>query len=367
MSKSDGAVAMGGGVRGQARFRKGSLNRTRVHAAARPIPSEAAPLHARWPARSGAAALVVAAIAVVAPERGQATEGAGGHYLIGAYAVPGAAVLPSEPGFYAPIPTMFSYRGTLGSSRDVPIGGRLQSGLTGDFAGVNLGAAYVLPVQLGQYTLATAVSLPLWYQRGRVSVIGPLGRERERTDDVFAFGDMTVSPVVLGWRSRDGAHFVQARVDVFAPTGDYNQRRFANTGFNYWTFTPTIAYTYLDGRTGLDVSASAGVDINTRNRETDYRSGAVFHLDLSVTKNVTERLGLGLIAAALVQVEDDQGPLARRLNGFRGQSFAVGPTARYGFSLGQRRVNAVVSWVPEFGVRNRTEGHAVYLRLLGAL
>ena len=73
-----------------------------------------------------------------------------------------------------------------------------------------------------------------------------------------------------------------------------------------------------------------------------------------------------LIVAAMVQVEDDRGPLARRLGGFRGQAFAVGPIARYTFQAGQTRLSAALSWAPEFGVRNRTEGHALYLRLVGA-
>jgi hypothetical protein len=313
--------------------------------------------------------LTVAALAVgIAASRStpsHGTEAAGGHYVIGAYALPGAGIVPPEPGLYS-VNAAFYYHGSLSAARQVPIGGRLQAGLTGDFAGVNIGAAYIPRLDLGQFTLGFSASLPLWYARGRAALVGPLGREFERTDDVFAFGDMVFSPFMLGWRSRSNSHFAQLRLDVWAPTGDYDVDRLANTGLNYWTFTPTLAYTYLDRRIGLDVSANAGLDFNTRNPKTDYHSGTLFHLDVAATKNVTPELGLGLIFSMLYQIEDDSGGLARRLGGFRGQSFAVGPIARYAFRLGRSEFNATLSWAPEFAVRNRTQGHAFLFTLAGA-
>ena len=156
---------------------------------------------------------------------------------------------------------------------------------------------------------------------------------------------MVISPTLLGWNT--GPHLLQARLNVFALTGPYKVGSLANVGMNYWTFTPTLAYTYLDPTLGLDVSASLGIDLNTRNEKADYRSGALLHFDRAVTKNIgTTGFGVGVLFAFPTQIQDDRGVLADRLGGFRGQSFSLGLLARYNFKLGRMEVNSMLRWAP---------------------
>lgn len=296
-----------------------------------------------------------ASLAAVLSEPARATEAAAGHYVIGTYAAPGAGIVPHEPGLYWGNQTLY-YSGSLSRTAQVPIGGRIESGLDASFFSTSLAAIYVPRLDWGNFALAFGVTLPLQNVTSRV-----FSGTRERTESNWSFGDMAFTPFALGYRS--GQNFFQARLDIFAPTGNYSTSSIANVGMNYWTFVPAIAYTRL-GR-NYDISVNAGIDLNLRNPKTRYTSGAMFHLDTSAVYDVAPGFGIGLIASMMSQVEDDQGGIAARLNGFRGQSFAVGPLLRYNFQIGRAHLQTMFSWAPEFGVQNRPSGNAFQFRISG--
>ncbi|MBS7811846.1 SphA family protein [Roseococcus pinisoli] len=297
----------------------------------------------------------MALFAAVLPGAAQATEAAAGHYVIGANAAPGAGIVPPEPGLYWASQTLY-YQGTLGRSVQLPIAGRIESGLQAGFFSTAIAGLYVPKLDLGNFSLAFSVALPLQNLDARI-----FSGTRERSENNWSFGDMVITPVALGYRS--GQNFFQARLDIFAPTGNYSTSSIANVGMNYWSFVPTIAYTRL-GR-NYDLSIGAGIDLNTRNPKTRYTSGAMFHLDATAIYDVAPGFGLGILASMMSQVADDRGGIAARLNGFRGQSFAVGPIARYNFQLGSAHLQTMFSWAPEFGVENRPTGNAFQFRVSG--
>jgi hypothetical protein len=287
-----------------------------------------------------------------------ATEAGAGHYIIGSYAAPAAGIVPPQPGVYWANVNLY-YGADASGSLTLPIAGNLVTGLRGDFSNFALSGIYVPKLDWGPFTFATGVTLPAQYLNSRGAVGG-----FSRSDNSGGFGDMIITPAILGWHS--GGHFFQARVDIFAPTGPYKVGSLANIGMNYWTFTPTVAYTYLDPHLGIDVSGSLGIDFNTPNESTNYQSGTLLHLDTSVTKSIgTTGLSLGLLGSMLYQIGDDSGGLAARLGGFRGQAFAVGPVASYAFKLGRMETNSSLRWAPEFAVEKRLSGHAVYLSFSG--
>ena len=151
-----------------------------------------------------------------------------------------------------------------------------------------------------------------------------------------------------------------------APTGVWEEGRIAFIGLNYWTFSPNIGFTRLIPEHGLDLSAYLGVDINTRNPDTDYYSGAMAHLDLSVTKSVTENLSFGAIAGFLYQVEDDDSAFADARNGFKGRAIAVGPLVQYKATFDEDfEVYFKLSWAHEIEVENRLKGDGVFLEVSG--
>lgn len=287
-----------------------------------------------------------------------ATEAGAGHYVTGAAATPGAGVVPPVPGLYWSNANIF-YEGTISKSLQVPVGGNLVLGLRADFTSIGFTGIYVPKVSLGPFTIAAGLTVAGQYVDAEADV-----GARSRSDNSGGFGDMAITPAILGWHS--GHNFVQARLDIFAPTAGYNRGSLANIGMGYWTFTPTVAYTYLDPVLGIDASASLGIDFNTTNSKTEYRSGALLHLDTAFTKKIgTTGLSLGVLASMLEQIQDDSGRLARLLNGFRGQAFAVGPIIGYDFKLGRMDVSSSLRWAPEFATRNRPTGNAVYLTFAG--
>ncbi|GBQ80686.1 hypothetical protein AA13595_0410 [Gluconacetobacter johannae DSM 13595] len=287
-----------------------------------------------------------------------ATEGGAGHYIVGAYATPGAGILPPQPGLYWSDVNLYYDAGTR-KSQDIPVAGNVVTGLDAAFSSFALSAIYVSNLHLGPVAFGAGITLPGQYLDAR----GSIGR-LSRSDTSGGLGDMIVTPVILGWHSR--GHFLQGRADIFAPTGPYNRGSLANIGTNYWTFTPTVAYSWIQRKIGLDISANVGIDIKTTSDKTNYRSGALLHLDTAATKTIgTAGPGLGLAGSILYQITDDTGVLAIRLGGFQGRSFAVGPVGRYRFKLGGIAINSSLHWLPEFAVRKRHSGNAVYLSFAG--
>jgi uncharacterized membrane protein len=73
---------------------------------------------------------------------------------------------------------------------------------------------------------------------------------------------------------------------------------------NYWTFTPTLSYTYFDMKRGLDLSVVAGIDFNTRNPDTDYTSGALAHVDASLMQYLSKNFAIGMVRQWLIELTE---------------------------------------------------------------
>ena len=81
---------------------------------------------------------------------------------------------------------------------------------------------------------------------------------------------------------------------------------------------------------------------------------------------IPRRSTAGIFGSVLYQLEDDEGGLADRLDGFKGRSYAIGPIITYEAGPKERPINIALSWAPEFGVKNRPKGNAVYLSVSGS-
>ncbi|WP_204736507.1 SphA family protein [Gluconacetobacter azotocaptans] len=302
--------------------------------------------------------MLVGAMSSVAPPSAMATEGGAGHYIVGAYVTPVAGVLPPQPGLYWSDVNLY-YDAGARKSQEIPVAGNVVTGLHAAFSSFALSAIYVSNLHVGPVAFAAGITWPGQYLDAR----GSIGR-LSRSDTSGGLRDMIITPVILGWHS--GGHFLRGRIDIFAPTGPYNRGSLANIGMNYRTFTPTVSYSWTQPKIGLDISENVGIDVNTTNDKTKYRSGALFHLDTAATKTIgTAGPGLGLAGSLLYQITDDTGALAIHLGGFQGRSFAVGPVGRYTFKVGGMAINSSLRWLPEFAVRKRPSGNAVYLSFTG--
>lgn len=170
-------------------------------------------------------------------------------------------------------------------------------------------------------------------------------------------GDIIVSPFVVAWHHSKNLHSVVSLVDIYAPTGSYDKTRLANTGRNYWMFEPVFAASYLSDQ-GWEASGKFMYDFNTRNDDTDYRSGQEFHFDYTLAKHFG-KTAFGIGGYYYRQTTDDSGPGAPP-GGNRGEAFAVGPQ----FIYEGAKVKAILKYQVETRTENRPEGNTFWFKLI---
>ncbi len=306
-----------------------------------------------------AAAAIVGAV-IPSIHDANATEAVAGRYVPGAFAGPGAGIVPPVPGAYWVISNIY-YHGE--ASGEVPFGNNtIAVGLTGDIWATVLAGVYVPELDLpGNWTYAVEAAIPVGWT-GASANIGPFATHEE----VTGLGDIAVVPLLFGWHNDAMNTWFSAQLGITAPTGEWEEGSLAFIGLNYWTFSPMVGFTYLVPEHGLDFSAKFGIDINTENPDTDYYSGAMAHLDLSVTKNLTENFAVGALAGFLYQFEDDGGTFADAHDGFKGRSIAIGPLVTYKAKFGENtEVDFKLKWAHEIEVENRMKGDAIFFDVSG--
>lgn len=187
-----------------------------------------------------------------------------------------------------------------------------------------------------------------------VDVSLPIGSQSKT-----GIGDIIIDPLVLSWHSKNW-HFATG-VDIYIPTGQYDKNRLANVGRNYWTFEPIIAFTYLSDN-GFDVSSKIMYDINTENKDTDYRSGQEFHFDYTVAKKF-DKWSLGIGGYYYKQLTSDKVNGQKvASDGNKGQAFAVGPQIKYD----HKNMSFILKYQKEMEVKNKPEGDKFWFKLVYA-
>jgi hypothetical protein len=287
-----------------------------------------------------------------------AVEGGMGRSITGLQATNYAGVVPPEPGWTMALGYAF-YSGDIGAQRQLPISGVAALGMEAEFGLYEVTGVYVWPTGEGQWNFASMASLP--YSEVDVTADLVLGRFSGSSEDsVGKPFDISFVPLIAGYHF-DKTRHLSFSLSISAPTGDYDPSRLANPSLNVWVYTPTIAYTQLFQAGTLEWSTVAGLDISTTNEDTDYKSGAVFHLDSLLVKSFPSGWGIGGAAGWIEQTEDDTGALADQLDGFRGRALALGPIVTYQRKWGTSTVAFSARYLKEFDVKDRLEGDPVMI------
>jgi hypothetical protein len=187
----------------------------------------------------------------------------------------------------------------------------------------------------------------------------PVSVAPKMSDNKFGLGDIIVDPFLLSWHSKNW-HFATG-LDIYIPTGAYDENDLANPGRNYWTFEPVFGFTYIsDG--GFEVSSKFMYDFNTENDDTKYRSGQEFHFDYLVGYNF-KPWGIGLSGYYYKQVTKDEvdGDEVGG-NGFKGQVFAIGPSIKYDY----QNMTFNLKYQKEMSVENKPEGDKFWFKFVYA-
>lgn len=316
-----------------------------------------AAVHVRGVRRALACALIAGWLAML--PAAQAGEGGTAHVLPGA----NATILdlpPTSPGWFAK-PMYVNYQGEVAAL--VPTAAGVVANAAATVNTLVLGGGYGFePTVLGGAHYSVAAFLPYsWINISANSEA--LGGVRINSD-VSGFGDLTIVPVLLGWKAGDWQY--DFLLPVYAPTGSYELGRLGNPGLNYWTFDPIVGLVYANAKSGFNAAAHLGYAMNTENNATQYKSGDIVHLDASVQQIFPLGSGFANVGAEawyFQQATCDTGAGAT-LGCFKGRTAGIGPVLGYIQPRGEQKLIVELKWLPELDTKNRLNGDFIWLKMV---
>lgn len=232
-----------------------------------------------------------------------------------------------------------------------------------------LSAIWVAPQKIFNGHLGLGVVLPVGYQSVDANIAASAtvtlpdgttlgaGRRLELSDDTFASGD-PLAVGFIGWNERNWHWKIAGFVNI--PIGSYDQNRVVDMGFNRWAADVTVGLTWLDQKSGFEVSIAPGFTFNGENPDTKYTTGTEFHIEGAVTQHFSEKLAVGIAGYHYRQITGDNGAGAI-FGAFKGEVSAIGPNITYQFDIGSIPVFTSFRWLHEFDAKNRLEGDAGFL------
>ena len=256
------------------------------------------------------------------------------------------------------------------------------------FLGATLGGTVLLPLvtkgsEASVHGISTtlnglAATLPAANQAALVGLVNAgAGAQASaltaaNSNKTWGIGDLEVSPILRWSTEATQTLFVMT---VVAPTGDYNPHRAANpSAGKFWTFRPAIQYSYIGD--GWDAGTRVAYSYNTRNVETQYKSGSYLNWDLALMKSVSESTRVGLSAYAVDQLNKDSTSLtpaefaakdaafqAREESTLdqKGRVFGAGPEIAYIHGAGDYLLEGRI--MKEFGAETRPKGFTAFVTL----
>jgi hypothetical protein len=302
------------------------------------------------------AAIVTFLVGSQAPSgSAHATEGAAGRPISGTGVVPLGGVVPPEPILAVNLGQVY-FDGSIGASRQVPVGERLTLGIDAQISFTLATILKVWDTGPGRWNFSSSITLPYAWQKAKatVSLGNTQGTVSDKDSNLF---DITFTPITAGYHISKTEH-VSFSLNVWAPTGKYDASKLANPSLNNWTFIPQVAYTRLWPDDSVTFDVTSGVQFYTENKATNYKNAPLFTLDAMAVKTFPGGLGVGVVIGTVQQLGDDKGPTADALNGFRGHDWALGPIVTYDTKLGGKEpLSLSLRWVPTIEAKNRMKGN----------
>ncbi len=301
-----------------------------------------------------------------------AEEGGSGHYFPGSMAsfIDGVSPTPSFLVRYNQI----YYSGSVGANKAIPIAGTTAFGLhaTSWGEGVTLfwrpdgggignkhwsyAMSMTVPYMFMDVSANAIVQLPPGAGGGNTTIA------KEGTK--AAVGDLVVIPLMLNYNVSPNTN-INFRTTGYLPTGSYGTGRLANTGKNYYTFEPTLAVIYLGTKNGREASLFGGMDFNSTNPATQYKTGDQWHLDGTLAQHLPLMKGLagiGVSSFYYAQFTADSGTGAT-LGKFEGKTAGIGPVVSYIKPFGHKQLMAELKWLNEYYTQNRLQGNTVFFKI----
>lgn len=294
-----------------------------------------------------------------------AEEGASGHYLPGSLAS-AIDMTPSDEAVVVRL-ALNNYEGELGGTI-VPVAGLMTTDINIDTKELALDLIWNQGGEPAEgWLYAASITIPHISVKISASIVDDrfssrqVSRESAKESGV---GDLILRPLMLS-HAIDRNWWGDFRFAIYAPTGSYEVGRLANTGKNYWTFSPAAALINIDPAIGREFSVFGGVDFNTKNSDTHYKTGIQAHVESTFVQNVIffgGFTGIGVSGYWYKQLTGDQGEGAV-LGGFKSQAVGAGPIMSYRAKWVNTEIIAELKWLHEFETKRRYEGDTLSFKI----
>lgn len=288
-----------------------------------------------------------------------AEEGGSGHYFPGSIAsfMDGVS---ADPTFIARI-NYAHYDGDAEASLMMPIGGQTALDVNAKSDVLALTLFWAPDWSLGdKWSYAMSTTIP-WVSIEVAATVSAVSRADKET----GLGDIVLMPLMFNY-----AHSADLnsnyRITIYAPTGSYEVGRLANTGKNFWTIEPAVGMVYLGQKNGIEASLFGGIDFNTENNDTNYKSGTQAHLDGTIAQHLPLWGGLASFGATgfwYQQITGDSGSGAT-FGDFKAKAQGIGPVVSFASEAGQVDIISELKWLHEFNNENRLEGDTLFLKVM---
>lgn len=301
-------------------------------------------------------------VAMTTSWHANAVEDGSSFYLLGSKGSQAGILAPA--GTYLSIDNYF-YSGDMSSTQGLPtVGGELEIGTDAEAFVALPSVLRVTDIKLFNGRLALGAVLPVINKDVSVDLTLDFDGQTiggSESDNGTLMGD-PVLLAILGWS--EGNLHTTLNMNLNVPVGDYKEGDLINGGFNRWGLDTTLAFTYMVPDSQLELTIAPGITLNGKNRDTDYRSGNEFHIEMAAMHHLSAKYAVGLIGYHYQQIDSDSGTAP---DGYKGRVSAIGPAANFNFMLGDVPVYGKAKYVYETNVKNRTEGSAVFLSFSVAL
>lgn len=290
-------------------------------------------------------------------------EGGSGHYLPGSMSSFVDAVPPAET--FITRFNFVNYNGDISKGQPLPIAGLTVLGVDAESTAAGLTMLWRPPVQIGEgWSYAMSATLPyVWMDVSGWATAGKVTKSISDSED--GLGDMVLMPLMFNYKASDDWNF-NFRVAAYAPTGEYEVGRLANTGKNFWTIEPAVAAMYFGKGNGIEASLFFGADFNFENEDTNYQTGTQLHLDGTLAQHFPLWGGLagaGVNGFWYEQVQGDSGSGAT-FGDFKGRTAGLGPVLSFATKVSGQDVICELKWLHEFETKKRLEGDYIWFKAL---
>jgi hypothetical protein len=180
--------------------------------------------------------------------------------------------------------------------------------------------------------------------------------------------DAIIRPLDLGWHTKRAD--VNAGLQIYAPTGQYELGGENNIGKGMWTYEPFVGATfYFDAKKTFSFATTAYYEFHDKKKDTDIKVGQILTLEGGLGKSF---LGGGLILGAAYyaqwkMTEDEvrsfglpgQGTIGGTLSD-KHEVFAYGPDVTLPIATKSKLIALVnIRYLWETGAKLKTEGESL--------